>query len=416
MVPPMIRRPAMILALLTGLNLVNYLDRYVLAAVLPKVEEDLGLSHFLGGFLMTVFLLGYMLTSPAIGVLADRGARKGIMAAGVAVWSLATLASGMATGKISMVLARALVGVGEASYATLAPTIIDDLAPPEKRGRWLAIFYVATPIGSALGYLVGGAVGHALGWRAAFYVAGLPGLLLAAACLLLEEPARRLNKDKADVVGAAKRLLSVPLYRRGVLGYCAFTFAIGGFAGWAPSFLYHAYKLDLARANFQFGLLTVVGGALGTVIGGMWADRATKAAAQRLGAGTDPAALDEATVRGGLEVCAWGTALGAPLAAACFLSPSAGLFFAFAFFCETALFLTSSPINTVILRSVPTELRASAMALAILLIHLLGDLWSPPLVGALADILPIRQAMMLLPVAFGAGAAIWWVRRPQPAP
>ena len=176
----MIRKPAAILALLTGLNLLNYLDRLVLSAVLPKVQESLGLSNFVGGSLATVFLIGYFVTSPIFGQLADRGARKGIIAAGVAVWSIATFASGLATTALALVLGRAMVGVGEASYATLAPTIIDDMSPPDRKGRWLSVFYVAIPVGSALGYLTGGFVEKHHGWRAAFFVAGGPGILLAA--------------------------------------------------------------------------------------------------------------------------------------------------------------------------------------------------------------------------------------------
>src|SRR5689334_22575973 len=134
----MIRRPATILVLLTGLNLLNYLDRLVLSAVLPKIQDELGLSNFMGGLLATVFLLGYFVTSPIFGALGDRMPRKGLITFGVLVWSLATLASGFATGAKSLLIARALVGVGEASYATLAPTIIDDVTPPSKKGKALA--------------------------------------------------------------------------------------------------------------------------------------------------------------------------------------------------------------------------------------------------------------------------------------
>ena len=178
----MIRRPGTILTLLTALNLLNYLDRFVLSAVLPKVQDDLHLSNFLAGSLATVFLIGYFTTSPIFGVLADRSrpARRGLMAVGVGVWSLATIASGLSTGAPSLVAARTFVGIGEASYATIAPAIIDEVAPPAKKGRWMSIFYMATPVGSALGFLIGGAVETAThDWRQAFFVAGVPGVLLA---------------------------------------------------------------------------------------------------------------------------------------------------------------------------------------------------------------------------------------------
>ncbi len=396
--------------LLTGLNLLNYLDRMVLAAVLGKVEPELHLTHFVSGVLATVFLLGYFLTSPFFGALADRGKRKGLIALGVAIWSIATVATGFAVGQWSLLAVRALVGVGEASYATIAPTIIDDIAPAQKKGRWLAIFFAASPIGSALGYVVGGFATH-IGWRACFFVAGGPGLLLAALCLLIVEPERRATAEPSahgsfvQTWESAKRLLPIRLYRRGVLGYAAYTFAIGAFAYWAPTFLHVRYRLELDRANFIFGPLTVVAGAIGTVVGGALGDRAAKKAQAANEATDDFAAL------GYLRFSAVTCAIGAPLALVAFFAPTATAFFVVVFFCEIFLFLSTSPINAAFLRSVPPSLRASAMAVAIFGIHLLGDLWSPPFVGKLADLMPIQIAMLPLPFAFGIAAALWWVTK-----
>ncbi|WP_394850420.1 MFS transporter [Pendulispora brunnea] len=399
----MIRRPLVILILLTGLNLLNYLDRYVLSAVLPKIEAELALTKLVEGTAATVFLVGYFATSPMFGVLGDRGRRTRLMALGVAVWSLATLWTGFAAGKWSLLASRAFVGIGEASYATIAPTIIDDLAPPEKRGRWLSVFYTAMPIGSALGYLTGGFVEHAFGWRAAFFVAGGPGLLLALLCLAVVEPERRaVAKAKEPMLTAMRDLYPRRTYRRAVLGYAAYTFAIGGLAFWAPTFLYETFHLDLKTANFRFGMVTVVGGAIGTVIGGFLGDKAAK---QDRGE-SHP---DQNASLGYLSVCAWSTALGAPLTALCFVADSAGTFFAVALACEIALFVSQSPVNAALLRSVPEERRASAMALSIFAIHLFGDLWSPPLIGALADQLPMRAAMFLITAGFAIGAIIWFV-------
>src|SRR5262249_43603671 len=154
--------------------------------------------------------------------------RTRLLALGVAVWSLATVASGMATGTWSLLAARAVVGVGEASYATIAPTIIDDIAPPTRKGRWLAIFFAASPIGSALGYFPGALVEPRLGWRASLFVAGGPGLALALGCLLLTEPPRRrLAEAKEGMIAAARALVSLRLLRRAALGYAAFTFTVG---------------------------------------------------------------------------------------------------------------------------------------------------------------------------------------------
>ena len=373
----MIRRPGTILALLTGLNLLNYLDRLVVSAVLPKVQEDLNLSNFMGGLLATVFLIGYFVTAPAFGSLGDRMARKWLIAFGVIVWSAATCASGLATTATEMIIARAFVGLGEASYATLAPTIIDDITPPQRKGRALAYFYGATPFGAAMGYLVGGFVESHWGWRAAFYVAGGPGIVIALACLFIEEPARKLSVEKPDVKRDIGVLVRTALYRKGVLGYCAYTAAIGAFSYWAPKFLYARYGLPLREANFKFGLITVIAGVLATIIGGKWADNSR----MRIERESKAENVDTDTVRGLLRICAIGSGIGAPLALGCFLSPTAGIFFVVVFFTILALFLSTSPINAVVLGAVLTELRASAMALSIFAIHALGDLWSPPLVA-----------------------------------
>jgi len=407
MVARVIRRPGTILALLTALNLLNYLDRFVLSAVLSKVQDDLHLSKLVGGSLATVFLIGYFATSPVFGHLADRagvGGRKRLVSLGIAVWSVATVASGLVHGAWAMVAARALVGVGEASYATIAPTLIDDLAPPARKSRWMAIFYSATPIGSALGYIVGGTVLSAThSWRVAFFVAGGPGIALALLCLLIQEPQRGRGDAVPDVLRSARTLLGMPLYRRAILGYCAYVFAMGGFAYWAPTYIHLRYGIEAGRASFVFGLVTVGGGALGTLAGGWFADRASRARS-RGAAHPD----DDATVRGNLSACALSAGLGAPLAAAAIAMATSRGFFQVVFPCEIALFLLSGPINVVVLRSVPQELRASAMALCIFAIHALGDLWSPPLMGLVADHAPMAIAMYVCPLAFGLAALVFW--------
>ncbi|HEY0255461.1 MAG TPA: MFS transporter, partial [Kofleriaceae bacterium] len=179
----MIKNRTAIIALLTGLNLLNYIDRYVVAAVLKRIQEPaevggLGLVNWQAGLLFTAFLGGYFVTSPFFGARADKGKRTGLIAFGVIVWSVATFATGLTHSFPTMIIARIFVGVGEASYATLAPTIIDDITPPEKKSSTLAIFYLAIPVGSALGYLLGGAMEAQWGWRSAFMIAGGPGVLL----------------------------------------------------------------------------------------------------------------------------------------------------------------------------------------------------------------------------------------------
>src|SRR5438132_7221301 len=209
--------PRAILAVLTGLNGLNYLDRCGGAATLPLMLASLSLSDAAGGLLQSAFILTYAIVCPFIGWAGDRGPRMRLAAAGVFLWSVATVASGLAPTYAMLLLARAVVGVGEASYAVVTPSLLSDCYPPERRARVLGIFYAAIPLGSALGYVVGGLVGEHFGWRAAFFVAGAPGTVLAFVLLLLVEP-RRGARDAAGA-GAGTPLslgasLRAPVARR----------------------------------------------------------------------------------------------------------------------------------------------------------------------------------------------------------
>jgi MFS family permease len=409
--------------LLTALNFINYIDRMVLAAVLTKVKGDLALSNLEAGLGASAFLLGYFVTAPLFGSRADRGARKGMIAAGVIVWSIATVLTGFATSAAMLLAARSLVGVGEAAYATLAPTIIDDLTPPDQKGKALAVFYLAAPLGSAMGYMLGGTIAKHLGWRAAFFVAGGPGIAIALACLLIVEPPRKLAAAKARMIDSVRTLARIPLFRRAVLGYCAYTWAVGAFAYWAPDFLINRFPdhLDSQSANLWFGAVTVVAGAIGTIVGGRWADRSQRGLAVAADEPHDSRANRRA-LNPLLRICAIGMAIAAPLTAVCFFMPMPIGFFAVAFFVEIGLFLSTSPVAAVGLRAVPLELRGSAMAAMIFSIHLFGDLWSPPALGALqdgmhhlmnrpdTDVLPTTLAMMALAIMFAVSAYWWWPR------
>lgn len=447
----MIRGRWAILALLTGLNFLNFIDRAVIAAVLTPMKADLALSNLEAGALNSAFLIGYFLTSPLFGARADKGSRKGLIALGVLVWSTATVGSGLANGFWSLLAARIVVGVGEASYAVLAPTIIDDLTPHDRKGSALSVFYLAIPLGYALGYVFGGVIANhwathlnpivvegyhvsfdwsqlaahrdpvaiwqhyisfrpmALAdWRAAFFVVGGPGIVLALACLLIVEPPRKLLDAKVRLVDGLRELATIPQFRRGVLGYIAYTASVAGFSYWAVDFLLKAFpgQLNIESANFWFGMVLIAAGTIGTLVGGQYANGALR---KEHVLPDDPYHTpgNKRAVNRLFRVCSTAMAIAAPLAAVGFFLPGPTAFFAVSFLVEIALFSTTSPVNAAFLRSVPSEMRASAMAASIFSIHLFGDLWSAAALGFLLDSLPLKIAMLSLPLTFALAAYVW---------
>jgi MFS family permease len=406
-----IRRPALILALLTTLNLINYLDRFLVMAVGLRIQDSLNLSNTQLGWVESAFMLGYFLTSPIFGWLGDRYPRKGLIAVGVTIWSVATIGSGFTHSFATMIAARVAVGVGEASYATLAPIIIDEIADAKNKNRWLSIFYVAIPVGSALGFLLGGMLEHRFGWRSAFYIAGGPGLALALITTLIVEPKRALRPhSQSSGLRGYLDLARLPAYRATVAGYVAQTFALGGFVAWAVPFLYRKLCLQLEVANSRFGMITVVTGLAGTALGGYLADRWP---------GKD-------RVQAGLRVCAWSSILAAPVALAAVLAGGASGFLVGLGLCELLIFTSVAPINAAVMRTVPTHLRARAMAASIFAIHLLGDLISAPVLGGFSDAFDdarafcsgapgLRIGMCLLPAAIAISGVFWWRASSRPA-
>ena len=439
--------PYLGLAFMTGLNLFNYLDRYVLPAVLTPLKTDLHLTDAQAGTANTAFMIGYFFTSPLFGYLGDRSPRKWLIAGGIFFWSLGTTLTAFSTSLMALLAFRILVGLGEASYATLAPAWISDLFAPKRRNNALTIFYVAIPVGSALGFLLGGwtlrgagsaamrLVTQALApvlphaaqwfpgdWRGAFLCAGAPGLLLAVALLTLREPAR----GEADAeAGAAAPAEGQPkpawrdifgLFRLGdfnliLLGYTAYTFALGAFAFWAPTFLHRVHGLPVSAAANFFGAVLVGTGLLGTLLGGFIAT-----AWQRRN-------------RAGYAMILTGSILVAvPIAASAFLTASTPVAMTLLGISMLLLFLPTGPINTLIVEEVPVMLRASAMALSIFVIHLFGDFWSPQIIGYLSDHwgsvqypdAGLRRAVLVLPAVLALAAVFWgWLvlrKLQQPKP
>src|SRR5262249_20324120 len=266
--------PRVILGSLTTLNALNYLDRYVSAATLPLILADLAISDAQGGLLQSLFIVAYSLACGPAGWLGDFGDRLRLVAAGGFVWSAATVASGLAPTYGWLLLARAVIGIGEASYAVVTPSLLSDCYPAERRARVLGVFYAAIPVGSALGYIVGGLIGEAYGWRAAFFVAGAPGAALAFLLLLLTEPTRGApdgTHHPATPLGLAPSLRALLSRRSYVVNTGAqiiYTFSMGGLATWMPTYFVRERGIPLGSASTIFGLILVVAGFAGTLLGG----------------------------------------------------------------------------------------------------------------------------------------------------
>jgi MFS family permease len=425
-------RAALLLLLL--INLFNYIDRQVLAAVVGPIkatffgEHGSGagatltavmdwFQHRLGfkpedalvGLLGTAFMVLYMIGAPVFGRLAERSSRWVLVGIGVILWSLASGASGMASTFVALLLTRCLVGIGEAAYGPVAPAIISDLYPVRIRGQVLAWFYMAIPVGSALGYVLGGWVANsgigewgagAIGarpdsWRWAFYLVVPPGILLGLWSFFMRDPARGQADLTQAVLPAAVRwrdylvFLRTPSYVFCTLGMTAMTFAIGGIAFWMPYYL-ETRPGAPAASTFIFGLITVVAGLGATLLGGIAGDRlrARFAGSYFLVSG--------AAMLAGFPVFL--AVLHAPF-------PWIWVLIFLTVFC---LFFSTGPTNTILANVTHPSMRAAGFALNIFVIHALGDVISPVIIGLLSDwFQDMNKAFILVGLMFVVAGALW---------
>lgn len=403
--------PKSALFLLTALNLLNYADRNVLFAVQPLVQAEFHITKAQVGYLTSAFLGFYMLAAPFVGPLADRYSRKLIIVLGAIFWSGLTLLTAVTHTYKELLVRHTLVGIGEATFVTIAPTFVADLFSEGKRGRILGIFYLAIPVGSAAGYLLGGHLAPMHGWRFPFYIAAAPGFLIALAVMFLKEPPRgqfdtvkeapreqvvRTGSIVWDVVRMVisyvkylwKHLAQNPAFATATLGMAAMTFSLGGIQVWMPQFLYSERHYSLETANFDFGIIVVIDGILASLAGGWLGDvllRRTKSAYY--------------------FVSAVSMAMGVPFMVVALFVPGRLMLPAIgvaAFF----LLFNTSPLNAAIINSAGAHIRATAIAVNIFIIHLLGDVPSPTMMGWVADKRSLQSAFTLPVIAMAISAAI----------
>lgn len=398
--------PKTALVLLTALNLLNYIDRSVLYAVQDLIKAEFPRSDMAFGVLTSIFFVFYMIAAPFMGPLSLRFSRKAVIIVGALIWSLATLLTAFTKNFDELLLRHTLVGIGEASFVILSPTFVADMFPDEMRGRVMGVFYLAIPVGTALGYFLGGLMGPKYGWRAPFYVGAAPGVLLALLLVFIPEPplgqfdAPEAASEKEIETGgtlwtktlaylrAAKNLLHNPAFLTATLGMATMTFALGGLQVWMPTFLHRVHGYTLGQATIIFGSSTLVNGLVASLAGGWlsdWLLKRTKAAHYLVSA----------------------VSLGLGIPAMCVaLFASGHTMIVGIFVAEFLLLLNTGPLNAAVINSVGPHVRATALAVNIFIFHLLGDVPSSSLIGWLSDKYSMQVAFVGPVIAITLSSAI----------
>lgn len=364
------------LAVLFAMNLLNYVDRYSFFGVAEQIKTEFRIDNFWYSVLGVSFMIVYTIVSPFMGWLGDRYHRRALLAGGVALWSVATLGTAFSYDFWHIFFWRSLLGIGEASYGVIAPTLIADLFPVRERGRAMGVYYLALPLGGALGYGVGSWIGEDFGWRASFFVVGLPGLLAAAAGLVMRDPGRGASEGGA-IAGKSDRpglrdylgLFLIPTFLLNTAGMAAVTFATGAYAVHGSNFYQEVRGMSMKQAGTWIGGLTALAGLLGIALGSFLADLFRKS-----------------TRRAYLLLAFVCVAAAVPLGLFAILEPRHAVSLGLLFGAMILLSMVLGPCNTVIANVVPANKRASGYALYILLIHLFGDISSPLILGLLSGI------------------------------
>ncbi|MFL6551979.1 MAG: spinster family MFS transporter [Chthoniobacterales bacterium] len=385
------------LFLLVGINLFNYIDRQILAALEPDIRAtffapgDVN-AMWKTGLLGDAFFVTYMISAPMLGFLADRISRWIIVGCAVILWSLASGGSGLAATFTILFATRIFVGIGEGGYGPAAPTILADLFPIEIRGRVMAIFYTAIPVGSALGYVIGGVVGAHLGWRWAFYLVTLPGLLLGLLCFWQRDPRvseHHLAQESARRgIGDYLRLFRTRSYLINCVAQTLMTFVTGGLGFWVAAYL--RYRNQSANVGMTiFGLITVVAGLVSTLLGGIIADRLrSRFAASYF----------------------WVSGIGMLIACPLFIAtlyipfPAAWITMFLAIF---FLFLNTGPSNTALANVSLPAVRATAFAANIFVVHAFGDVQAFWLLGYIGGHANMHVAFLFVSAIIFASGVTW---------
>jgi MFS family permease len=385
------------LLLLLGINLFNYIDRQILAAVEPEIRSTFFQSDDLNamtktGLLGTAFLVTYMLSAPVLGLLADRMSRWIIVGSAVILWSLASGGSGLAATFGILFATRICVGIGEGGYGPAAPTILADLYPIERRGLIISIFCAAIPVGSALGYVIGGVVGAHLGWRWAFYMVAPPGLLLGLLCFWQRDPRvaahHLLQKSPRRSLRDYLKLFQTRSYLINCIAQTLMTFAVGGLGFWIPAYLRFRNQSPAVGMSI-FGGITVVAGLISTLLGGIVADK-----------------LRPRFPGSYFLVSGIGMVIACPIFVASLYIPFPMAWVAM-FIAIFFIFMNTGPSNTALANVSLPAVRATAFAVNIFVIHLLGDVPAFPALGYIGGHTNMRVAFLFMSGIMLAAGVTW---------
>src|SRR5204862_1386068 len=387
------------LLLLLGINLFNYIDRQILAALEPDIRASFFATGDVNamtktGLLGDAFFVTYMISAPILGFLADRISRWVIVGSAVILWSLASGGSGLAATFAILFATRICVGIGEGGYGPAAPTILSDLFPIETRGRIMAIFCAAIPVGSALGYVIGGLIGAHLGWRWAFYLVAPPGLLLGLLCFWQRDPRVTAHHVVLELPRRSLRnylrLFRTRSYVINCVAQTLMTFVTGGLGYWVSAYL--AYRNQSpALSRTIFGLITVVAGLTSTLLGGVVADKLRPRFAGSY---------------------FWVSGIGMLIACPIFIAtlyvrfPAAWITMFFAIF---FLFLNTGPSNTALSNVSLPPARATAFAVNIFVIHALGDVQAFWLIGYIGGHTTMHVAFLFVSGIIFASGLAWLI-------
>lgn len=377
-----------VLGVMVGINFLNYLDRYILPAVATRIQAEFHLSDSQVGLLGSAFLLVYALATIPFGVWADRGVRKTVVGVGVTIWSVATLFTGLARSYAQLFVARAVLGVGEASYYPAGTALLGDYFKKEGRGRAMSVWAAGTAVGIAVGFAGGGIIASRFGWRIAFYLTAIPGLIFALLAFGIREPLRGAAEERGPATHAAADitfttvadLLRIPTLRATIAAETALFFVLGGAAFWLPTYLSRRFGLGTGAAGTLAGGVLVVGLLAGSLLGGVIADRLMR----------------RRHVASNLPVGVAGFVAGAVFVALALLMPSLALFLPMFLLGAASLYLYNGPYTAVKQNVVVPTIRATAVTLALLIEHLLGDSYAPLAIGRVSDALHSLQLSLLI--------------------